>query len=92
MAIPTDRGYVILSKDAAGKTTVRVSTTPPDKRGSGQIFAEHTGETRVALDSRVRLVTSGNASWSTTPVQVFVDAHGVVHIAPTHSGRLTSER
>jgi hypothetical protein len=84
MPIPTDRGYVILSKDAAGTMTVRVSVTPPDRGRSRQVFAEHTGETRVAVDSGVRLVNSGDVSWSTTPVQVFVDSRGVVNIRPVH--------
>jgi hypothetical protein len=90
MAIPTDRGYVILSKDAAGRITVGVSVTPPQSGKSSDIFAEHVGEQRVAVRSGVKLVTSGNVSWSTAPVQVFVDSRGLVHIAPAGTTGLMS--
>jgi hypothetical protein len=92
MAIPTDRGYVILSKDAAGSITVSVSVTRPNEGRSSQIFAEHVGEARIALDNAVKLVTSGGVSWSTVPVQVFVDPKGVVNITPTSSGTMMSRK
>jgi hypothetical protein len=81
MAIPTDRGYAILSADESGKLTVSVSVTLPDQDGSSQIFAEHTGESRVAVDPGIPLARAGNVSWTTVPVQVFVDSRGTVHVA-----------
>ena len=48
MAIPTDRGYAILSEAADGKLTVSVSTTAPVAGASRDVFAQHVGEAEGA--------------------------------------------
>jgi|SwirhisoilCB2_FD_contig_31_18651457_length_490_multi_4_in_0_out_0_2 hypothetical protein len=84
MAIPTDRGYAILTQTADGKLTIGVSTSVPHA-GDNHVFAQHVGETRVHVDPSVQLVKHGQLSWTTTPVQVFVGTDGLVNIAPTRS-------
>lgn len=93
MAIPTDRGYAIISVDATGKITVSVSATLPDQGGSEHIFAVHSGESKVAVHEDVALTKMGNLSWTTVPVQVFVDARGLVHVAQVSAtGVMTKAR
>jgi hypothetical protein len=85
MAIPTDRGYAILNHTADGKLTVSVSTSVPHAGDAHSVFAQHVGESRVHVDPSVTLVKKGQLSWTTKPVQVFVDSAGLVNIAPTRA-------
>lgn len=90
MAIPTDRGYAILSEAADGKLTVSVSTTAPVAGASRDVFAQHVGEARVHIDPAVSLTKHGSLSWTTKPVRVFVGQGGLVNIAPPLSTSLGS--
>jgi hypothetical protein len=90
MAIPTDRGYAILTRTADGKVTVSVSTSVPHAGDARDAFAQHVGESRVHIDPSVQLVNSGQRSWTTKPVQVFVDSAGLVHITPTRATSLSA--
>ncbi len=82
MAIPTDRGYAILSESPDGQLTVRVSVSQPVAGKAGDVFAEHVGESRVRIDPAVQLAKHGKLSWTTDPVQVYVSSAGTVNIAP----------
>ncbi|MEO6703367.1 MAG: hypothetical protein ABI140_17775 [Jatrophihabitantaceae bacterium] len=88
MAIPTDRGYVILSKASDGKLTVSVSTSAPIAGKSSDVFAQHVGESAVHIDPAVSLVERGALSWTTRPVRVFVGQGGLVNIAPPRASAL----
>jgi hypothetical protein len=85
MAIPTDRGYAILSEAPDGRLTVRVSTSQPVAGHAVDVFAEHVGESRVRIDPKVQLAKHGTLSWTTSPVQVYVSSAGTVNIAPARS-------
>jgi hypothetical protein len=85
MAIPTDRGYVILSESPDGQLTVRISASQPVAGKADDVFAEHVGESRVRIDPSVQLVKHGKLSWTTSPVQVFVSSAGTVNITPARS-------
>jgi hypothetical protein len=87
MAIPTDRGYAILTRTADGKLTVSVSTSVPHAGDAHDVFAQHVGEPRVHIDPGVQLVKQGQRSWTTQQVKVFVGPDGLVSIAPTSAGR-----
>ncbi len=82
MSIPTDRGYAIITVDEAGKTTVSISASLPVRGRSEHIFAVHVGEPTVAVHKEVPLTRTGKVAWSTSPVQVYVDPAGLVHVAP----------
>jgi hypothetical protein len=93
MSIPTNQGYAIISAEASGMLTVSISVSRPDQGGSDEIYAEHTGERKVAVDPSIPLATSGNVSWTTVPVQVFVDSEGTVNIASvTRTGLMSRPR
>ena len=85
MAIPTDRGYAILSEAPDGRFTVRISSSQPTAGRSSDVFAEHVGESGVRIDPSVQLVKHGKLSWTAHPVQVFVSSAGTVNIAPTRT-------
>jgi len=87
MAIPTDRGYAILTKTADGKLTIGVSTSVPHAGDTHDVFAQHVGESQVRVDPSVQLVKHGRLSWTTKPVQVFVGSDGLVNIAPALATR-----
>lgn len=88
MAIPTDRGFVIVNRGNDGKLTVSVSTSAPLAGKSKDVFAQHVGESRVQIDPSVHFVKHGNLSWTTTPVRVFVGSDGLVNVAPTRATAL----
>lgn len=85
MAIPTDRGYAILTETPDGRLTVSISSSKPVAGKAADVFAEHVGESGVRIDPSVQLTKHGRLSWTTNPVQVFVTSAGTVNIAPTRS-------
>ena len=85
MAIPTDRGYAIVTETPDGRFTVSISASKPVAGKAADVFAEHVGESGVRVDPSVQLTKHGKLSWTDSPVQVFVSSAGTVNIAPTRS-------
>ena len=85
MAIPTDRGYAILTETPDGQLTVRISASQPVAGRADDVFAEHVGESRVRIDPSVQLAKHGKLSWTTSPVQVYVSSAGTVNITPART-------
>ncbi|MET7401634.1 hypothetical protein ABZS66_49960 [Dactylosporangium sp. NPDC005572] len=84
MAIPTDRGHVILTKDAAGATTVMVGTSLTD--GNVQnVYARHVGVGNLRVHPGVRLAAGKHGQHSLDVVEVFVGADDSVHIRRTEA-------
>jgi hypothetical protein len=85
MAIPTDRGHVILTKDAAGNTTVMVGTSLTD--GAVQnVYARHVGAGNVTVHPGVRFATGRHGDYTLDVVEVFVGDDRTVHIRRTEAG------
>lgn len=82
MSIPTDRGYAIIQKTAAGTYTVGVTVVKPEEGGLDHVHARHAGQSSVVVDQSVALVRSGDLAWTQSPVQVFVDPRGRVNVSP----------
>ncbi|MBE1492787.1 hypothetical protein [Plantactinospora soyae] len=79
MAIPTDRGHVILTEDAAGQTTVMVGTGLTD--GAVQnVYAKHVGAAEVKVHPGVRLANGSHGRHSLDVVEVYVGGDDVVNI------------
>jgi len=85
MAIPTDRGFVIVKRESNGTTTVSISTSAPLAGESKDVFAQHVGERSIHIAPDVQLVKHGDLSWTTAPVRVFVGDGGQVNIAAARS-------
>jgi hypothetical protein len=85
MAIPTDRGHVILTKDAAGQTTVMVGTSLMN--GTVQnVYARHVGAGNVKVHPGVRFATGRDGQHTLDVVEVFVADDDSVHIRRTEAG------
>lgn len=85
MAIPTDRGHVILTKDAAGQTTVMVGTSLIN--GAVQnVYARHVGAGTVKVHPGVRFATGKHGEHTLDVVEVFVADDDSVHIRRTEAG------
>jgi len=82
MALPIDRGYVILSFEEGRKTTVSVARSRPEQGRSEDVFAVHASLSKLAVHKEVPLVGTGRLAWSTKPVKVYTDDGGLVHVAP----------
>jgi hypothetical protein len=80
MAVPTDRGHVILSEDANGRTTVLIGTTLTDG-AVRDVYARHAGVVSVKVHDGVRLATGPHGRHTVDAVEVYVDTTGTVNIA-----------
>jgi hypothetical protein len=88
MPTPTDRGYVFVTSERDGTTTVRVAADIADGSPVG-VYAEHVGATGVSLAPDVLLVEGDGSSFSAEAVEVFGADDGVVHIAKAGSASLS---
>lgn len=79
MAIPTDRGHVLVTEDAAGGTTVMVGTSLLDGKVQN-VYAQHVGAGKVNLHPGVRLADDPDGRYSLDVVEVFVDTDNAVNI------------
>lgn len=82
MPTPTDRGYAIIQKTAAGTYTIGVSVVKPEEGGLDHVHARYARQSSFVIDKSVTLVTSGDLAWTKSPVQVFVDPRGRVNVSP----------
>jgi hypothetical protein len=80
MAIPTDRGFVVITDEDDGSKTVQIAVNRTED-GLENVFAEHVRTATVKIDGDLSFEESAVGQHSTEPVQVFVDDTGVVHVA-----------
>jgi hypothetical protein len=85
MAIPTDRGHVILTQDAAGATTVMVGTSLLDGEVQN-VYAQHVGAGEVRVHPGVRLADGHDGRYSLDVVEVYVGGDNVVNIRQLEAG------
>lgn len=78
MAIPTDRGHVILTEDAAG-TTVMIGTNLLDGEVQN-VYAQHVGAGEVRVHPGVRLAEGNGGRYSLDVVEVYVGDDNTVNI------------
>jgi hypothetical protein len=89
MAIPTDRGYVVLRKNDDGTTTVMIATAIENGEPVN-VFASHVRAAKVRVDPSVHLVGTGTQSHSNKVVEVFPGDDGVLQVrAPSRRASLT---
>ena len=89
MAIPTDRGYVVLRKNDDGTTTVMIATEIENGEPVN-VFASHVRAAKVRVHPGVRLVDTGTHLHSDKVVEVFPSDDGVLQVrAPTRRVSLT---
>lgn len=87
MAIPTDRGYVVLTREDDGTTSVVICT---DLIGDSprNPYAMHPHRPSVSVDRAVELATSGKTQHTTRVVEVCVAPDGTVRVrSPRASAR-----
>lgn len=87
MPTPTDRGYVFVTTDRDGATTVSVAADIADGSPVG-VYAEHVGAIGVSLGPDVQLVERDGTRFSAEAVEVFGADDGVVHVAKAGSTSL----
>ncbi len=86
MAIPTDRGIVVITDESDGSQTVAIGAGVDDDGAPIDVYAKHVRVPRLVIDPAVRLVDTGLTRHSTRIVEVFHDAStGSVHIRPTNA-------
>ena len=78
MAMPTDRGYAVVSDNDDGTTTVMVCTGIEDGEPIN-VFAMHVRQPKVAIGSDVRLIHAKSYRHTDQLVEVFV-GDGAVHV------------
>ena len=83
MAIPTDRGHVILAEDTAG-TTVMIGTNLLDGEVQN-VFARHVGAGEVRVHPGVRLAEGSGGRYSLDVVEVYVGDDNAVNIRQLES-------
>jgi hypothetical protein len=84
MSIPTDRGYVVLTKEDDG--TISVVVCAGLTRGYPTApYAVHPHRSHVALDGKVKIVNAGRARHTTEVVEVSIDDSDTVHIGVPHT-------
>jgi hypothetical protein len=85
MAIPTDRGHVILTEDTAGKTTVMVGTGLLDGEVQN-VYAQHVGAPEVRVHPGVRLANGSDGRYSLDVVEVYVGGDNAINIRQLEAG------
>ncbi len=83
MPIPTDRGYVVLTRADDGTETLSVCAAMRGGQPTAA-FAVHQGR-RVVLDEGVRLVEGPTRRFSRNVLEVYVAPDGVLHVAEPHA-------
>jgi hypothetical protein len=86
MPLPTDRGYVLVTKEDDGTQTIMVCAgitngEPVD------VYAMHVRSSSVVIHPDVKLVRAGSVSYTNKVVEVFADEAGTVHVAGAQSGK-----
>jgi hypothetical protein len=80
LPIPTDRGYVVVTQDDAGKQTVMIGTKPNNGHPD-TVYAMHVSPSGVNVHSEVTMLGSRSRQFTADLAEVYVDDQGIVHIA-----------
>jgi hypothetical protein len=80
MSIPTDRGFVALTRHGGITRSIDVCLRIIDGKPH-DIFATHAGPGAVVIHSGVELVATEYGAFTQDLVEVYVDPAGGVHVA-----------
>lgn len=69
MAMPTDRGYAVISSNEDGTVTVKVCTAIEKGQPVG-VYAQHVRAPAIRVDPGVRLVSTASYHYTTKVVEV----------------------
>ena len=83
MATPTDRGYLVLTPESDGSTTIAIAAAFADA-ASQSVYATHVRTPKVMVHPEVKLVPRGPVQVSNNVVEVHSDDNGVVHVTAVH--------
>ena len=86
MAIPTDRGYAVITANPDGTTTLAICTAIEGGKPVG-VFARHIQQSNIQVHPNVTLAQGGGYQYTTHVVEVF-PAKGMVLVRKprTHLG------
>jgi hypothetical protein len=84
MAIPTDRGYVVITANPNGTTTLAICTGIEGGKPVG-VFARHVQQPRVQIDPAVKLAQGNGFRYTTHVAEVLPAGSAVeVRVPSTH--------
>ena len=82
MALPTDRGFAVLTENADGTTTVQVCTAV-ENGAPVDVYAAHVNTPTVRVSADVNLLKTGSVRYTEKIVEVFSGEGGAVYVRST---------